>query len=524
MLRKIRVYLALLCFSFITLLFLDFTGTLHLWFGWLAKMQVVPAILAGNLVLITVLFVLTVLFGRIYCSVICPLGVLQDCVSNVSARRKGKKNRFNYSKAMSWIRYGIFGLYVVGVIVGISVIVTMLDPYAIFGRIAENLLAPLYRLGNAFLATLAESVNSYRFYTTDVWIKNGLVFGIAIAMLIIVSVMAWYNGRIYCNSVCPVGTTLGFISRFSIYRIRFNEDKCTGCGLCEKRCKASCIDSRNKLIDYSRCVTCFNCIDNCKSGAITYTPSFSFGTRKVKVSDSLLKKEHAMVRENTKGIERASFLAILGSLTLANTIKAQQLQVDGGLADIIDKKVPDRQTPVVPPGAESLSNMKRRCVACQLCVSACPNNILRPSGKLSTFMQPEMSFERGYCRPECVECSRVCPSGAIKEITTADKSAISIGHAVWIKDNCVVYTEELVCTTCERHCPTKAITLVPVNPESEQPQGPSMGFPGMNRRPVLKYPVVDKELCIGCGACEYLCPARPFSAMYVEGNVRHHTV
>ena len=399
-----------------------------------------------------------------------------------------------------------------------------LDPYAIFGRIAENLLTPLYRLGNAFLATLAESVNSYRFYTTDVWIKNGLVFGIAIAMLIIVSVMAWYNGRIYCNSVCPVGTTLGFISRFSIYRIRFNEDKCTGCGLCEKRCKASCIDSRNKLIDYNRCVTCFNCIENCKSGAITYTPSFSFGTRKVKVSDPLLKKEHAMVRENTKGIERASFLAILGSLTLANTIKAQQLQVDGGLADIIDKKVPDRQTPVVPPGAESLSNMKRRCVACQLCVSACPNNILRPSGKLSTFMQPEMSFERGYCRPECVECSRVCPSGAIKEITAADKSAISIGHAVWIKDNCVVYTEELVCTTCERHCPTKAITLVPVNPESEQPQGPSMGFPGMNRRPVLKYPVVDKELCIGCGACEYLCPARPFSAMYVEGNVRHHTV
>jgi len=132
MLRKIRVYLALLCFLFITLLFLDFTGTLHLWLGWLAKMQVVPAILAVNLVLITVLFVLTVLFGRIYCSVICPLGVLQDCVSNVSARRKGKKNRFNYSKAMSWIRYGIFGLYVVGVIVGISVIVTLLDPYAIF--------------------------------------------------------------------------------------------------------------------------------------------------------------------------------------------------------------------------------------------------------------------------------------------------------------------------------------------------------------------------------------------------------
>jgi ferredoxin len=523
MLRKIRVYLALLCFSFITLLFLDFTGTLHLWFGWLAKMQIVPAILAGNLVLIAVLFVLTVLFGRIYCSVICPLGVLQDSISKVSALRKGKKNRFSYSKAILWIRYGVLALFVAGLAAGITVIVVSLDPYAIFGRIAENLLAPLYRLGNSLLAILAESVNSYRFYVTDVWIKNGLVFGGAIAMLIIVGVMAWINGRIYCNSICPVGTMLGLISRFSIYKVGFNEEKCTKCGLCEKGCKASCIDSKNRSIDYSRCVTCFNCVENCKFGAITYTPSFS--REKVKVSnDSLLNKEYAMDKENAKGIERASFLAILGSFTVANTIQAQQLQVDGGLADIIDKKIPDRQTPIVPPGAEGSDNMKRRCVACQLCVSACPNNVLRPSGKLSTFMQPEMSFERGYCRPECVECSMVCPSGAIKEITAADKSAISIGHAVWIKENCVVYTEELACTTCERHCPTKAITLVPVNPESTQQQGPQMGFPGMSRRPVLRYPVVNKELCIGCGACEYLCPARPFSALYVEGNVRHHTV
>lgn len=136
-------------------------------------------------------------------------------------------------------------------------------------------------------------------------------------------------------------------------------------------------------------------------------------------------------------------------------------------------------------------------------------------------MQPEMSFERGYCRPECVECSKVCPSKAIKSITTADKSAISIGQAVWIKDNCVVNTDELPCTACERHCPTKAITLVPVNPEEENV--PQQGPPG-RRPPVLKIPTINKELCIGCGACEYYCPARPFSAIYVEGNVRHHSV
>ena len=153
--------------------------------------------------------------------------------------------------------------------------------------------------------------------------------------------------------------------------------------------------------------------------------------------------------------------------------------------------------------------MKRKCTACQLCVSSCPNNILRPSGKLETFMQPEMSFERGFCRPECVECSQVCPSGAIKPVTTADKAAISIGHAVWIKDSCVVNSDNLQCTLCERQCPTGAITLVAINPED---------------RRSLKLPAINKELCIGCGACEHHCPARPYSAIYVEGNLRHHSI
>ena len=174
-----------------------------------------------------------------------------------------------------------------------------------------------------------------------------------------------------------------------------------------------------------------------------------------------------------------------------------------------DKKTPDRKTPVVPPGSLGLSNMKRRCSACQLCVSACPNNVLRPSNKLATFMQPEMSFERGYCRPECVECSLVCPAGAITPITTADKSAISIGYAVWIKDSCIVNTDDVPCNSCERHCPTVAITFV------DRDAG---------NKDSLKIPVVNKELCIGCGACESLCPARPYSAIYIEGNLRHHTV
>ena len=507
MLKKIRVIAAVLFFVGVTLLFLDFTGALHGWFGWLAKLQLIPAILAVNVVAIGILAVLTILFGRIYCSVVCPLGVMQDGISNVSGRRKKKKNRFRYSKPMTWLRLIVLALFIVALVVGVSIIVSLLDPYAAYGRIASNFLAPLYGLGNNLLAWIAERANSYAFYSTDVWIKSGVTFGIAGITLIVIGILAWRGGRTYCNTICPVGTFLGFISRFSIFRPAFDTDKCKNCGLCERGCKASCIDSKSMTIDHSRCVTCFNCLDKCKSGAIKYT-SRKIGAEKEKpapISDSVKMAQE----QSDKGMSRRGFLAITGMMAVSAAAKAQLLYVDGGLADIEDKKIPDRKSPVVPPGAQGQRHMKQHCTACQLCVSACPNQILRPSTKLNTLMQPEMSFERGYCRPECIECSAVCPTGAIQPITAADKAGLSIGQAVWIKDNCVVHTDELQCTNCERHCPTGAVTLLAIDPEDKNS---------------LKLPVIDKELCIGCGACEYYCPARPFSAIYVEGNVMHHTV
>ena len=500
MLKKIRRTIAIVGFVFLTILFLDFTGTFHKGLGWMAHIQLIPAILAVNLIVIIGLAVLTLLFGRLYCSIICPLGIFQDGISNISARRKGKKNRFRYSPTKSWLRYIVLALFIGGIVLGTSVIVSILDPYAAYGRMASNFFAPIYRGGNNLLALLAERVDSYMFYSTEVWIKGWITFGIAALTLVAVTVLAWRNGRTYCNTICPVGTALGFISRFAIFRMTFDIEKCTSCMACERKCKASCIDVKSKSIDHSRCVTCFNCIDKCKKGAIRYAP-IEIGKKKEKKIET--------INTEQDGLSRRNALSLLGLLAINSTLKAQQLHVDGGLATIEDKKIPNRKTALVPPGALSLKNMKTHCTACQLCVSACPNNVLRPSDKLSSFMQPEMSFERGYCRPECVECSQVCPASAIKPITTADKSATSIGVAVWIKENCVVNRDEIQCHRCEMSCPTGAITLVSTD----------TGYSDS-----LMIPTIDKELCIGCGACEYQCPARPFSAIYVEGNVIHHSV
>lgn len=492
-LKKIRTALAAVFFVLITLLFLDFTGTLHHWLGWMAKIQFLPAVLALNAAVIIGLVVLTLVFGRIYCSVICPLGVFQDVIAWLHNRRK--KNRYTYSKAISWLRYTMLGVLVVALAAGVGSIVQLLAPYSAYGRIATMIFQPIWKAGNNVLAAIAERVDSYAFYTVDVWTKSIPTLVIAIVTLVVVVVLAWKHGRTYCNTICPVGTVLSFFSRFSWLKIRFDEDKCRNCSLCTKNCKASCIDFKNHKVDYSRCVVCGDCISSCKFGALKYTAK--------KVTASHASQDAQADTTVDKG--KRSFL--IGTALVTTAAMAQEkMKVDGGLAKIEDKVAPKRQTPITPPGSISARNMATRCTGCQLCVSECPNDVLRPGTDLMNLMQPVMSYEKGYCRPECTRCSEVCPAGAIKPISKDVKSSTQIGHAVWIKKNCIPLKDGIECGNCARHCPTGAIEMVPSDPDDEE-----SAF----------VPAVNEDMCIGCGACENLCPARPFPAIYVEGHEVH---
>ena len=500
MFRKIRLALALLFFMAVTALFLDFTGTIHEWSGWTAKVQFLPALLAVNAGVVALLVLLTLLVGRIYCSVICPLGVFQDIVSWISGRRKKKKYRFSYSPEIKWLRYGVLGLFVIALLTSVGSFVALLAPYSSYGRIATNLFAPMYRWGNNLLAYFAERADSYAFYETEVWLKSLPTFLIAVFTFIVLIVLAWRNGRTYCNTVCPVGTILGFFSRFSLFRPVINKEKCKNCSLCSRGCKAACIDYKHHHIDYSRCIACMDCIDTCKHDALRLEYRWK-NTDKTSTNKSAQTVTSGQI-DNT----RRSFLSATAVLAATSMVKAQEKKVDGGLAVVEDKKIPVRATPIVPPGAWSARHFARHCTACQLCVSACPNNVLRPSTELMKLMQPEMSYERGYCRPECTSCSEVCPTGAIRPITIEEKSSTRIGHAVWIRKNCIPLTDGVECGNCACHCPSGAILMVPS--DSDDPNS-------------VRIPVVNAERCIGCGACENLCPARPFSSIYVEGHTMH---
>ena len=497
MLRKIRIVLAAIMLVGITLLFLDFTGTLHTWLGWMAKIQLLPAVLALNVVVIVALAVLTLVFGRIYCSVICPLGIFQD----VLARLRRKKNKYGYSKEVRWLRYPVLALGVGCWVLGVGTVVQLLAPYSAFGRIATMLMQPLWMLGNNVLGFLAERADSYAFYTVDVWMKSLPVFIIALVTLVVLAVLAWRGGRTYCNTICPVGTVLSFLARFSWLKVRFDEEKCRNCSMCSKNCKAACIDYKTHSVDYSRCVVCGNCIDKCKFGALHYDNAILHKRR----------EERGERRENANDVDagKRSFLVGAALVTTAAMAQKKEKLMDGGLVELEDKVAPERQTPLTPPGSLSFDHYAKRCTGCQLCVSECPNGVLRPTTDLMHLMLPEMSYERGFCRPECTRCSEVCPAGAIKLVDKDEKSSIQIGHAVFVQKNCVAVTDGVDCGNCERHCPTGAIEMVAVNEDDDESPW---------------VPAINEETCIGCGACEYVCPARPFSAIMVEGHEVHKTI
>ncbi len=499
MLRKVRVVLAWIFWIGITLLLLDFTGVLHGYLGWMAKLQFLPAVLALNVGVIVALVALTLVFGRVYCSVICPLGVFQDGISHLGTLKK--KAPYKFKKEMKSLRYGVWVVFVILLVLGVQAAVALLAPYSAYGRMVQNLLQPVWLWGNNLLAHIAERAGSYAFYEKEVWMRSVPTFVVAVVTLVVIVALSFKGGRTWCNSICPVGTTLGFFSRFAMFRPLIDHDKCKHCKACELHCKAQCIaiGKDTESIDHSRCVDCFNCIDKCKFGALQYR--FAWGKTPGQAGSDVMPDAGQSRRAMMAGT-----VAVAGAAALKGVkARAQEAakKVDGGFADILPKQAPVREIPVTPPGSKSVKDFYRKCTACQLCVAECPNNVLRPSGSLEHLMQPEMSFEKGWCRPECTRCSELCPTGAIGRITREEKTQYHVGTSHVNLELCVSASGKALCGKCAQACPSGAIQMVE------------------NEETGLLFPVVAEEICTGCGACEHLCPSRPISAITVNGKFQH---
>lgn len=488
-LKGVRLLLALLFFIPILIFFVDFSGTLPEKVHVLLHLQVIPALMGAMWGIFLIQLVIALFVGRIYCSTVCPAGVLQDIINRLYCigKKKSKgERRFHYHKPMNLLRYLILGLTLVSAFTGVLNLYLLLDPYSNFGRIATNLFRPLVMWTNNGAAEVLMSMDNYTLYqvTISTVTKAGLLSGF-IALTLFLGLTIW-RGRLFCNSICPVGALLSLFSRFSLFRISFDKKSCTQCGICERSCKAEAIDFKSMKVDTSRCVDCFNCISSCAKGSL----SFRFNP---------LTRQKGVKQEETTNSRRAFLSAgttVVSSLPLIPLLAQTQKQTN------------NKRLPVTPPGSLSIERFKDLCTGCHLCVTQCPSQVLRPAGLeygFSYLLKPHMSYLNSYCNYECTVCADVCPAHAIRPISKEEKTTTQIGIARFYIERCIVHTENTDCGACSEHCPTQAVRMVP--------------YEG-----TLTIPHVNPDLCVGCGGCESICPVRPERAIIIEANTIHKQV
>lgn len=493
-LKKLRVFISLFFFIVIALFFLDFRHYFSEGFiSGILFLQFTPSVLlfikTFGLVAIgfILIIILTFFFGRVYCSSICPLGTLQDFFSRFSNRFIIKRKRYRYSKAQNILRYGILGITVLLFILGSALLVNLLDPYSNFGRLFTYLGKPVVVEANNFLSRILGNWGYYGLYPVNL---PAIRIEVILVSLLVPGVVIWlsfWRGRLYCNTVCPVGAILGLFSRFSLVKISIDEKSCNQCGKCAAVCKAECMDIKNKEVDFTRCVACYNCLTACPENGVKYS----------------MVQSGRKPTEETVNVEKRNF--ILTSLVVFLGLSKWSY----GAGDIKNAQATtikeDKNHPVSPPGSVSIEGFNQACTACTLCVSICPTHVLQPSFMeygLGGLLQPRMDYHAGFCNFDCVKCSEICPTGAILPINLDQKHTTQIGVVRFIKENCIVHTDRTDCGACSEHCPTKAVDMVPYEDG-------------------LFIPEVTEDICIGCGACEYACPTEPYRAIFVDGNQVH---
>ncbi|MHC4623161.1 MAG: 4Fe-4S binding protein [Planctomycetota bacterium] len=500
--------------------------------------------------------ILTIIFGRFFCSWVCPFGTLHHFVGYIGNRGRTTPQRIElnkYRKEQS-VKYFILVVLLAGAAfpsISATLQTGLLDPIPLVTRSFNLFLLPI-----ADRSTNIASVTA-RFYETA-W----LIFAIFFAAILLNLVIP----RFYCRFICPLGALFGVISRFAIWRIGKNQSECINCRMCEKSCEGGCEPMGN--IRISECVLCFNCRHDCKHEVISYqtVPSLAGETTDPDIS------------------RRGFVLSLAGGIMAVPAIRLSNELGSNWHHGIIR-----------PPGALPEEQFLKRCIKCGQCMRACPTNVIQPgsfAGGLENLWTPVLNNRIGSsgCQLNCVACGQICPTAAIRPITLAEKlgreefekaGPVKIGTAFVDRNRCLPWAMGKPCIVCEENCPVspKAIytqeyfetvrdggltverasagritfaekDLLPgkfatgdyyclfqghgprkiiANTEnsieiSQSEKSKTIPAPGskIEVQIRLQRPYVDIEKCTGCGVCEHECPVSGRRAIRVsaEGETR----
>ena len=409
-------------------------------------MRLTSGLFLGTLAAVVLIAAVTLLFGRVYCSVLCPLGILQDGIAFLTHRnrKKWKWSRYRFLETRP-VKYGVFLFVLVLAVAGVTLPLAALLPSSNFFTIVSNVFLRLFGTNGATAGRF--SVN-----------PPAAAFFFSLGVFLVVAAMAAWRGRLYCNTLCPVGAVLSLLGKSPLYRIALSQSMCVSCGQCEQVCKGGAINAKMKSVLTENCVMCLNCIGACKRGGVTI--------------------ERRPVMAAFSGSRRQFIGGFCGAIVGAGAYM---------LVRRVEKALPHPPAePAMPPGAGNAKRFHAKCVGCGVCIRECEGRVLVPSITqygLSGFMQPVLDYSRGSCVYTCNRCSNVCPAGALLPLVLAAKQTTRIGMASVNPDACVG------CGKCAAKCPAKAIEMTV----------------GANGRKA----VVSSEFCIGCGACRNVCPVKP---------------
>ena len=422
-------------------------------------MSLTSVLFADVLAVVILIAVVTLLFGRIYCSILCPLGILQDGIAFLTHwnQKKWKWSRYRFLDTRP-VKYGVFLFVLILGAAGVMLPFIALLPSSNFFTIVSNVFLRIFSTADPENGASAGqfSVN-----------PPAAAFAFSLGVFLVVAAMAAWRGRLYCNTLCPVGAVLSLLGRSPLYRIALSQEMCVSCGMCEAACKGGAINAKAKSVLAENCVMCFNCIGACKRGGVTLE-------KRPKMASFSLSRRH--------------FIGAAGGV------------VAGAGAYMLVRKLENAMPrpaagPAMPPGAGSAERFHSKCVGCGICIRECEGKVLVPAvGQygLAGFMQPVVDYSRGSCVYDCNRCTGVCPANALLPLSLAEKQLTRIGIASVNADACVG------CGICTSKCPANAVEMAP----------------GADGR---KAAVVSADHCIGCGVCQNVCPLPDGPAITVSG-------